>query len=138
MEPFENDELTDSELDALLSSWIAPPPPVRLRAAVFPVAKPWWRALWSASFRVPVPVAFCIAIMLAFVAWRWLTPGAPRVVIRTERVEVPVVKREILTNTVYRDRIVRVPDPAAGLNVHELQPVAELRPRIIRSRNAQN
>jgi hypothetical protein len=138
MEPFENNELTDREMDALLSAWTAPPAPARLRAAVFPASKPWWRNLWRASFRVPVPVAFCLAIMLAFVAWRWLTPGAPRVVIRTERVEVPIVKREILTNTVYHDRIVHVPDPPAGLNVHELQPVAELRPRIIRNRNAQN
>ena len=138
MEPFENDELSDRELDALLSAWIAPPAPARLRTAVFPASKPWWRTLWSASFRVPVPVAFCLAIMLAFVAWRWLTPGAPRVVIRTERVEVPVVKREVLTNTIYRDRIVHVPAATAGLNVHELQPVAELRPRIIRSPNAQN
>ena len=138
MEPFENDELSDRELDALLSAWIAPPPPACLREAVFPASKPWWRTLWSASFRVPVPVAFCLAIILALVAWRWLNPGAPRVVIRTERVEVPVVKKEVLTNTVYRDRIVHVPAPAAGLNVHELQPVAELRPRIIRSRNDQN
>src|SRR5258708_7241505 len=143
MEPFEDDELSDRELDALLSAWIAPPAPARLRAVVFPASKPWWRTLWSASFRVPVPVAFCLAIMLAlvawrWVAWRWLTPVAPGVVIRTERVEVPVVKNEVLTRTVYRDRIVHVPAAPAGLNVHELQPVAELRPRIIRSRNAQN
>ncbi len=138
MEPFENDDLTDRELDALLSAWITPPAPARLRAAVFPASKPWWQTLWSASFRVPLPVAFCLALMLALVAWRWLTPGAPRVVIQTERVEVPVIKKEVLTKTVYRDRIVHVPAGTAGLNVHELQPVAELRPRIIRSRNAQN
>src|SRR5258706_14637934 len=119
MEPFENDELTDSELDAFLSSWMAPLAPVRLREALFPVAKPWWRALWSASFRVPLPVAFCLAIMLAFVAWRWLTPAAPRLGIRTERVEGPVVKREVLTKTVYRCRIVNVPGPAPGCYVHE-------------------
>ncbi len=138
MEPFENDELSDRELDALLSSWIAPPAPAHLRAAVFPASKPWWLSLWSASFRVPVPVAFCLVIMLAFVAWRWLTPVAPRVVVQTERVEVPVIKKELVTKTVYRDRIVHVPAAIAKLNVHELQPVAELRPRIIRSRNAQN
>jgi hypothetical protein len=139
MEPSEKDELSDQELDAFLPAWKTPPAPARLRAAVFPEAsKPWWRTLWSASFRVPVPVACCLAIMLAFVAWRWFTPGAPRVVIQTERVEVPVVKKEILTKTVYRNRIVYAPAPTAGSNVHELQPVAELRPRILRSRNAQN
>src|SRR5260370_1805146 len=122
MEPFEKDELSDRELDAILPAWKAPLAPARLRAAVFlEASKPWWRTLWSTSFRVPIPVAFCLAIMLALVAWRWFTPGAPRVVIQTERVEVPVVKKEVVTRTVYRDRIVHAPAARAEFNVHELR-----------------
>jgi len=60
-------------------------------------------------------------------AARWPRPAAaPRVVIRTERVEVPVVEERVVTRTVYRDR------PAA-----KWQPVAELRPRIIRGADDQ-
>ncbi|MGA3095057.1 MAG: hypothetical protein ABSF25_01275 [Bryobacteraceae bacterium] len=123
MEPFDKDELSDRELDAILAAWESPPAPARLRAAVFPEAsKPWWRALWSASIRVPVPVACFLVLALAFAAWRWFPPAAPRAV----------------TKTVYRDRIVRAPADTAGSNSHQLQPVAELRVRIIRSRNAKN
>jgi hypothetical protein len=137
MEPFEEDELLDRELDAILPAWKSPPAPARLRAAVFPnTSAPWWRTLWTTSFRVPLPAAVGVALLLAFGAWRWFTPPPARVVIQTERVEVPVVKKEIVT--VYRDRIVHVPAATAGSNAHELQPVAELRPRIIRRQNAQN
>ncbi len=139
MEPFEKDELSDRELDAILPAWRCPPAPARLRAAVFPAAsRPWWRALWNLSFRVPMPVACGLAIMLALLVWRGFTPPRPRVVIRTERVEVPVVKREVVTRTVYRERIVHVPAATSSVNASELQPVAELRPRIIRRQNAQN
>jgi hypothetical protein len=132
MDQFENKELPDGELDELLSTWKSPQAPARLRAAIFPAPPaPWWRALWGRSFRVPLPVACLLAVSMACLAWRWSTP---RVVIRTERVEVPVVKKEIVTQTVYRDRAV----PAPSENNSQLQPVAELRPRIIRRQNAQN
>jgi hypothetical protein len=123
MEPFEADEMSDRELDAILAAWESPPTPARLRAAVFPGAsKPWWRALWSASIRVPVPVACCLALALALFAWRWFPLVAPRVV----------------TKTVYRDRIVRAPADNPAPSIHELQPVAELRVRVIRSQNGKN
>ena len=35
MEPFEKDELTDSELDGALAQWKGPEAPARLRSAVF-------------------------------------------------------------------------------------------------------
>lgn len=126
MEPFDGDELSDAELDSLLKKWEAPQAPARLRAAVFPEeAAPWWRRLWSASLRVPMPVAAALAIALALGAWQWGGPGAPRELVRTERVEVPVWKDRVVTRTVYR---CRATPPA-----QKLQPVAELRPRIIRT-----
>lgn len=139
MRPFEDDELSDQELDALLPEWSIPPAPARLRAAVFPDrSRPWWRRLWTASVRVPAPVACCLMVLLALGAWRWVVPTTPRVLIRTERVEVPVTKTEVVTKTVFRDRVVRVRVPVPERNLSELQPVAELRPRVIRSGHVQN
>ena len=126
MEPFDRDELSDSELDNLLKKWEAPPAPARLRAAVFPEEpKPRWRRLWSASFRVPLPVAAALAIGLALAVWQGRRPGAPLELVRTERVEVPVLQERVVTRTGYRYR--------AAPPAQTLKPVAELRPRIIRT-----
>jgi hypothetical protein len=111
MEPLDDRELPDRELDGMLRQWKAPEAPARLRAAVFPQASgPWWRTMWSASIRVPVPVA-CGLIVLLGLLWR-AVPGSTRVVVRTETVQAPVAERQA--------------------KARELRPVAELRPRIIR------
>jgi len=124
MEPFEKDELTDRELDGMLAQWKAPSAPARLKAAVFGERRlPWWRRLWSGSIRVPVPVACALVALVAIVAVAMAR--APRVVVRTVRVEVPVVQERI----VYRDR------PAVAEAAWRT--VRELRPRIIRGSNAQ-
>jgi len=134
MEPFEKDELSDRELDALLPQWKAPEAPARLKAAVFPPrARPWWLAVWSASFRVPVPVACALLLGLAFAAARWTRPlPPPRVIVRTERVEVPVIQERVVTRTVYRTP--KAPAPATASVAW--RPVQELNPRIIRSGHA--
>jgi hypothetical protein len=105
MESFENDELSDRELDSMLRAWDAPEAPARLRAAVFPkTRRPWWTEVWRASFRVPVPVALVFGAIMVFVVWRAMTL-APRIEVARS---------------------------------HELRPVTELRPIIIRSQHAQN
>ena len=130
MEPFEHDELSDAELDSLLKRWEVPPALARLRAALFPEAGSWWRRLWSASLRVPLPLAAALAVALALGAWQWGRPGAPpRELVRTERVEVPVWKDRVVVRTVYRYRV--------AAPVQTLKPVAELRPRIIRTTDEQ-
>jgi hypothetical protein len=115
MEPFEKDELSEAELDRILGEWNAPAAPARLRAAVFPESRtPWWRRLWTLS--VPLPVACGLALLIAAGVWWWPRPGGPvvpQVVVKTERVE-------------------------SGFDIHGLRPVAELRPRIIRSGDAKN
>ena len=125
MEPFDRDELSDAELDGLLKKWEVPSAPPNLRAAIFPdELQPRWRRIWTASFRVPLPVAAACAIALAVAAWQWRAPAAPpRELIRTERVEVPVWKDRVVVKTVYKDRVLP----------QTLKPVAELRPRIIRT-----
>ncbi|HYL74636.1 MAG TPA: hypothetical protein VEU96_10545 [Bryobacteraceae bacterium] len=141
MEPFEKDELSDAELDHILRSWSAPAAPARIRAAVFPASStPWWKRFLTMSIPVPLPVAFCLAFLIAAGVWRWtrpVAPVAPQVLVKTQRVEVPVVQDRVVTKYVYRNA------PVAQSAVHsvgfdELRPVAELRPRIIRNGNAKN
>lgn len=112
MEPLENQDLTDRELDGMLRQWQAPPAPGRLRAAVFPdCAAPWW----TRSIRIPLPVVACLVVLLAAGAWRWAVPD-----------------ERVVTRLVYRANAADV------LTFHELQPVTELRPRIIRRGHAEN
>ena len=64
-------------------------------------------------------------------------PRVPQVVVKTERVEVPVIQDRVITKYVYKKA------PAAqkavrGFDIDGLKPVAELRPRIIRSGDAKN
>ena len=132
MEPFKEDELSDQELDALLTEWKVPRAPAHLRASIFP-SRRWWRNIWSISIRVPAPVAALIAIVVALAVWRGSVPVAPHEVVRTERVEIPVFKDRVVPRTVYRTRIVHATPVPPGRNAHDLQPVAELRPVIIRS-----
>lgn len=116
MEPSENNELPEGELDRLLHEWKAPLAPARLRQAVFP--KPrfiWWQRFWNISIRVPLPVACCAIVLLAGLLWKW--PA-----IQSEAIQNRMVQREIET-------------PAALPN---FQPVRELRPRIIKVQNAEN
>jgi hypothetical protein len=136
MEPFEQDELTETELDRLLEGWAAPEAPARLRASIFPESSaPWWKRLWMSSFRIPVPVA-CLLLLAPVVAvWRGAKPPATQIVVKTERVEVPVVQEhvviKVVTKYVYRKE-------PSGFDIQGLKPVAELRPRIIRSGDAKN
>lgn len=92
MDPLERDELTDRELDALLPEWEAPKAPARLRAALFPERAVWWKRVWSA--RVPLPAAIAAAAALTAGVWWGSVRTGPVVVVRTERVEVPVAVPE--------------------------------------------
>jgi hypothetical protein len=139
MEQPERNDLSDRELDALLTEWQAPKAPAHLRAALFPeAAQPWWLRVWKTSIRVPLVAAVGLAVVLSLAAWQWSVPAAPRVEIRTERVEVPVLQERVVTKTVYRDRVAPSRASETESNMQALQPVAELRPRVIRRGNAQN
>jgi hypothetical protein len=65
--------------------------------------------LWSISIRIPLPVACCLAILLAVTAWRWQA----RLKASSEQL------RDI-----------------SSAGVPKFQPVLELRPRIIKAQNA--
>jgi hypothetical protein len=128
VDPLERDELTDQELDALLPEWEAPKAPARLKAALFPERRSWWRRLWS--LRVPLPAA--VAATAALAAGVWLSSRtAPVVQVRTERVEVPVAmpaKPEPAPRNELK-RVVRRRPPAARDG--ELRPVMRLKPIVL-------
>jgi len=140
MEPFDHDELSDSDLDQLLRQWNAPAPPAHLRTNLFPRSTlPWWRKIWTIS--VPLPVACGLAMVFFLAAWFWIRPSAPEpahVVVKT--VQVPVIQERVVTKVVtkYVYRSVPAEPAASGFNVGGLRPVAELRPRIIRSGDAKD
>jgi hypothetical protein len=81
MEPLGNRDLSEKELECLLREWKTPNAPGALRGRIFPrrsqvfrnILRSWWRQFWRASIRIPVPVACCLAVLLA-IAW-WKSPG---------------------------------------------------------------
>jgi|SRR5581483_4988694 len=95
--------LNDQELRAMLREWRTPDAPERMRAELFPPAAPWWRRVWRAEIRIPVPAA--AGLILLLLAGFWLSADrAP---------QPPAQSADVVT-------------------FRELQPVKELKPRIIR------
>jgi hypothetical protein len=56
----------DVRLSKLLREWKVEDAPRSLDRRVLPARKPWWRALFTASIRVPAPIA--VAFAAAFLA----------------------------------------------------------------------
>jgi len=118
MENRERPDLTDPELDALLRAWKTPIAPPRLRSAVFPKQPvAWYRRWWSASIRIPAPVAAVVCLLLLVAGWQW---GANR-----KRAGAESVSRSFAS-------------APPTVTFQGFLPVAELRPRIIRSHHARN
>lgn len=132
MDPHE--DWSDQELSRRLQEWQVPAAPANLRARVFAApARPWWIRIWTASIQIPVPVAACLLALLAWSAWKYFmavttAPPAPLVMVRTDRVEVPVIRERVVRQLVFRDR----PVVASPLQTGELRAVTELRVRVIR------
>jgi hypothetical protein len=59
------DPLNEDELKRLLQSWRAPATPRSLSERVLGREAPWWRRIFGASFRIPVPVAVAAAVVIA-------------------------------------------------------------------------
>jgi hypothetical protein len=128
----------DPELQNLIRRWSAPEPSPdldRRMMARYRLGRGWrarwkrWRNPWRISIPVPAPAAVLIVVAAALAIGRW--PVTPRVIVRTERVEVPVVRERAVPTTVYRTRVVYAKPATLGRNARELQPVSELRPFII-------
>ncbi len=96
--------LNDNDLRELLRAWEAPGAPADLERRIFdrPGTRPWYAWLWRGSIRIPVPVFVLLVVMLAALAY---LPGKRR----------------------------QAPAGFTGeVTLSDFQPVAELKPRIIR------
>jgi hypothetical protein len=126
----------DEELRNLLREWQVPSISPSVEERVLTARRPWWRFLLDGYVRVPIPVVCCLVVLLAAAeGWRWTTPAqtvAPRIIVRIERVEVPVMRKQVVTKVVYKNRPVLADTPDHSLTFRQLRPVGELRPRIIR------
>jgi hypothetical protein len=142
MEPYDDPELLN-----LIREWQVPPPSkafeervLRSRKTSWPFFWKTWRFLLTGRISVPVPTACCLVLLIAAGAWRWADlerPVPPLVVVKTERVEVPVIRDRVVTKFIHNNAPVPMKRSHA-LTFHELKPVAELRPRVIRGGNDQN
>ena len=79
-------------------------------------------------------------MMRSWILTRSFATAPEGAVVKTERVQVPVIREHVVTKVVTKYVYRSVPEqPAArGFNVGGLRPVAELRPRIIRSGDAKD
>ena len=114
MEPLENSELPERELDGLLQEWRTPRAPERLRRSVFPGGEPWWRGFWHTSIHLPLPVACGLLIVVLVMVWQRQMPRAP-----APSGAIPS------SGTRY------------GAQIPRFEAVRELQPRIIKEQDAQ-
>ncbi len=131
----------DAGLRKLLRRWSAPEPGADLDRRMIEKyrslrgqkpGRSLWTRLRTGSIPVPIPAAILALILAALGAWRVFIPAAPRVIVRTERVEVPVVTERLVPQIIYRTRVVNAAPKAFGPDAQELRPVSELRPVFIR------
>jgi hypothetical protein len=88
MRPNNDSQNDDAQLRGLLREWRAPETPPSLEQRVLgslpSQSQPWWRFLFSGYIRVPVYVAYVLAILLMLGAWRVaVQPPAPCVAAET-------------------------------------------------------
>jgi hypothetical protein len=96
--------LNDQDLQDLLRRWDAPPAPAHLEKRIFGERKkqPWYR--WLVTGSVPVPVPALVLLLLALSVLSFVLP-----------------RNRQATFTLVRE-----------VRLSDFQPVAELKPRIIR------
>jgi hypothetical protein len=124
----EKDDVTrDEDLDGLLRRWGAPVVPdgmdERILAAYrrqVRTAEPWWSRLFTATVRVPLPVAVGLLMLLAVTAALALRPVSPPPTAGTSGPSAPV-------------QAVRVVDPAlvTGTDLAGFQPVGEVTATVV-------
>jgi hypothetical protein len=124
----EKDDVTrEEDLDGLLRRWGAPVVPdgmdERILAAYrrqVRTAEPWWSRLFTATVRVPLPVAVGLLMLLAVTAALALRPVSPPPTAGTSGPSAPV-------------QAVRVVDPAlvTRTDLSGFQPVGEVTATVV-------
>ncbi len=102
-----------ARLSQRLQSLADEPPAAPRPAAVssHPTTPAWWRRMFTASLRVPAPVAAAVAVALVITSALALRPAPTNIVLAAPPqvessapvrvVEVPVVQEKIVTRTIY-------------------------------------
>jgi hypothetical protein len=124
----ERDDITrDEELEGLLRRWGAPVVPdgmdERMLAAYrrqVRAGEPWWSRLFTASVRVPLPVAIGLLMLLAVTAALALRPLGPGPTAGTSGPSAPI-------------QAVRVVDPpvVTGTDLSGFRPVSEVTATVV-------
>jgi hypothetical protein len=123
----ERDDIQDEELDGLLRRWGAPVVPEgmdeRMLAAYrrqVRAAEPWWSRLFTASVRVPLPVAVGLLMLLVVTAALALRPVADAPTAGTSGPSAPV-------------QAVRAVDPpvVTRTDLSGFQPVSEVTATVV-------
>lgn len=118
----ERDDIRDEELDGLLRRWGAPVVPEGMDERVLAAyrrqvraAEPWWSRLFTASVRVPLPVAVGLLMLLVVTAALALRPEGTPPTAGTSGPSAPV-------------QAVRATDPpvVTRTNLSGFQPVSEV------------
>jgi formylglycine-generating enzyme required for sulfatase activity len=89
---------SDPELRNLLEEWQTPALPASLEERVLGARRRWWRFLLRGSFRIPVPVAACLAVLMAVAVWRLARAPASPNVVGSGRVEIPTAGNPATTD----------------------------------------
>ena len=118
----------ESDFNEALKTWDTPAVPASLDQRVFASyhehlhRAPFWKRLFTASIRVPVPMAAAVALLFLLASGVTLAalkrtpaqtaampnPGVTTIT-KTEIVEVPVVKERIVTRVVYVEKPANAP-----------------------------
>jgi hypothetical protein len=133
-------EINDRELHELMKKWDVPQIPPSLTENILQQYRnrsKWnWNWFITGSLRVPVPVAslaILIIFCLAVVAIKKMTlpPPPPQTQVVNRVIEIPVIRDNATTDTVYGE----FPNPSADpgqFDLSEFKPVTSLVPRIVR------
>jgi len=123
----ERDDIRDEELDGLLRRWGAPVVPDGMDERVLAAyrrqvraAEPWWSRLFTATVRVPLPVAVGLLMLLVVTAALALRPVAESPTAGTGGPSQPV-------------QAVRAVDPAVvtRTDLSGFQPVSEVTATVV-------
>jgi hypothetical protein len=122
-----DDVARDEDLEGLLRRWGAPVVPDGMDERVLAAyrrqvgtAEPWWSRLFTATVRVPLPVAVGLLMLLAVTAALALRPVSPPPTAGTSGPSAPV-------------QAVRVVDPpvVTGTDLSGFQPVGEVTATVV-------
>ena len=135
------EEMNDRDLHDLLKNWVAPTAPPSLKHSViekYRARQKWsWRWFLSGSLQIPAPIVSMAVLLIVVLSVAVLSNAPPSSILSlpsriiTRVVKAPINTERIVTqHSVSREHAVSA-DPFR-IDFSEFQPVASIKPRIIR------